>query len=107
MDTRQVSRTLEVCHLGPNQPPWVLLNEQLIDATRLMQYAFDDFTISQVAKALGKAADGAKYANRSRGFELVWNPDTTIADDDQIRGFMQVYTLVPRPTTWLTPLPLW
>ncbi|TDL23291.1 glycoside hydrolase family 92 protein [Rickenella mellea] len=62
-DTRQVSRTLE--------------------------YSFDDFSISQVAKAMGKKADSAKYAKRSRGFELVWNPETTIENGEGILGFMQ------------------
>ncbi len=62
---------------------------------REQQYAFDDFTISQVAKGLGKLWDGELYANRSKGFELVWNPNTTIQDDDfldieGIQGFFQV-----------------
>ena len=39
--------------------------------------------------------DFLTYANRSRGFELVWNPETTILDEDEqevvgIKGFMQV-----------------
>ncbi|KAI5117324.1 hypothetical protein M0805_002339 [Coniferiporia weirii] len=68
MDTRQVSRTLE--------------------------YSYDDFTISQVAKEMGLTEDWKKYANRSRGFELVWNAETTIRDTEErkvegIRGFMQ------------------
>ncbi|KLO11779.1 glycoside hydrolase family 92 protein [Schizopora paradoxa] len=68
LDSRQVSRTLE--------------------------YAFDDFTISQVAKGVGKLWDGELYSNRSKGYELVWNPNTTIQDDDfvdieGIKGFFQ------------------
>ncbi|KAH8104929.1 glycoside hydrolase family 92 protein [Phellopilus nigrolimitatus] len=58
MTTRQVSRTLE--------------------------YSFGDFAISQVARGMGVIDDWQKYSNRSRGFELVWNPETTIND-----GFMQ------------------
>lgn len=39
--------------------------------------------------------DFKKYANRSRGYELVWNAETTILDEDErevegIKGFMQV-----------------
>lgn len=65
------------------------------DLTEAVQYAYDDFTISQVAKGMGKADDGELYANRSRGFELVWNADTIIRDDNSmdiegIKGFMQV-----------------
>jgi putative alpha-1,2-mannosidase len=48
-----------------------------------------------VAKAMGIDEDAAKYANRSRGFEYMWDPTTPILDDDGkevkgIRGFMQV-----------------
>ena len=44
---------------------------------------------------MGKDTDAAKYANRSRGFALVWEPNTPILDNlerevEGIRGFMQV-----------------
>ncbi len=73
------------------------------------QYAFDDFTISQVAKALGKTSDGQKvayillqapdllfslpslqYAQRSENFNHVWNANTTFPGRKDIAGFMQV-----------------
>jgi putative alpha-1,2-mannosidase len=66
----------------------------------LLQYSFDDFTISQVAQLLGKEEDAKKYQNRSKGFELVWNPETVLQQQDTesdldvevkgIKGFMQV-----------------
>lgn len=42
-----------------------------------------------------KKGDEAKYVERSRGFELVWNPETRILDENNeevegIHGFMQV-----------------
>ena len=45
---------------------------------------------------MGNIKDWQKYSNRSRGFEWVWNPNTTIQDaNDQviegIHGFMQVW----------------
>ena len=63
------------------------------------QYAFNDFTISQVSRELGLIEDWQKYQNRSRGWENLWNPDTVIPDiaNEQevegIRGFMQVSLL--------------
>jgi putative alpha-1,2-mannosidase len=59
------------------------------------QYAFDDFTIAQVARAMGKNEEMTKYLNRSKGFEHVWNPETNIKGLDghivpYIKGFMQV-----------------
>jgi putative alpha-1,2-mannosidase len=40
---------------------------------------------------MGNAEDGQKYAARAGNFANVWNPDTTVPDDDTgIVGFMQV-----------------
>ena len=50
MLTRQVSRTLEVCPLPI--PMWACADWE--------QYAFDDFTIAMVAKALGKEEEEEK-----------------------------------------------
>ncbi|KAI0703899.1 glycoside hydrolase family 92 protein [Cerioporus squamosus] len=57
--------------------------------SRTLEYAFDDFTISQVAKALGKTNDGRKYAQRSENFNNVWNANTTFPGRKDIAGFMQ------------------
>jgi len=66
--------------------------------SRTLEYSFDDFAISQVAQLLGKLDDTHKYQNRSRGFELVWNPETPLFQQnenkedrmvDGIKGFMQ------------------
>ena len=51
-NSKQVSRTLEVNTVTISLP----LNDEL----NIPQYAFDDFTISQVAKALGHTSDGKK-----------------------------------------------
>lgn len=50
-NTKQVSRTLEVGSLTPRSVTATLIP---------LQYSFDDFSISQVAKTIGKTADGAK-----------------------------------------------
>jgi hypothetical protein len=75
-----------------------------------LQYAFDDFTISQVAQLLGKEDDTRKYQNRSRGFELVWNSETRLFQQEKngrdrvvrgIKGFMQVCHF-PTDKLWAT-----
>ncbi|KAI0752421.1 glycoside hydrolase family 92 protein [Daedaleopsis nitida] len=63
--------------------------------SRTLEYAFDDFTISQVAKALGKTSDAKKaipligYAQRAANFLNVWNGNVTFPGNDDIVGFMQ------------------
>ncbi|CDO77723.1 Glycoside Hydrolase Family 92 protein [Trametes cinnabarina] len=49
--------------------------------SRTLEYAFDDFTISQVAKV--------QYAQRSENFLNVWNPNVTFPGEKDIKGFMQ------------------
>lgn len=49
-----------------------------------LEYAYNDFSIAQVAKGLGKNADYQKYLNRSKSWENLW--DTTKIDHDY-RGF--------------------
>lgn len=38
-----------------------------------MEYAQNDFAISQVAKGLGKTTEAARYRNRSKQWENLWN----------------------------------
>ncbi|KAL4242836.1 Peptide-N(4)-(N-acetyl-beta-glucosaminyl)asparagine amidase [Abortiporus biennis] len=57
--------------------------------SRTLEYAFDDFAVSQVAKILGNTSDGAKYAQRAGNFINVWNPRTTVPGNETIVGMMQ------------------
>ncbi|KAJ6582482.1 glycoside hydrolase family 92 protein [Mycena vulgaris] len=57
--------------------------------SRALEYAFDDFAISQVAKVLGKAADAKKYASRAQNYLNSWNPNITVPDVSDVAGFMQ------------------
>ncbi|KAI8996644.1 glycoside hydrolase family 92 protein [Trametes punicea] len=57
--------------------------------SRTLEYAFDDFTISQVAKVLGRTDDAKKYAQRSENSFNVWNPNVTFPGRKDIVGFMQ------------------
>ena len=55
--------------------------------------------------------DAEKYANRSRGFEYVWDSTVPILDDENkevkgIRGFMQVCRLLKSHGGLLTKIHL-
>ncbi|KAL7623300.1 hypothetical protein AAE478_006981 [Parahypoxylon ruwenzoriense] len=54
--------------------------------SRTVEYAYNDFCISQVAEALGKQADYEKYTERSGNWINLYNPDQT---DRGFSGFLQ------------------
>jgi predicted alpha-1,2-mannosidase len=43
-------------------------------ASRTLEYAYDDFAVSEVARALGKTEDAAKYLKRSANWTNLWDP---------------------------------
>ncbi|OJT03621.1 hypothetical protein TRAPUB_5649 [Trametes pubescens] len=57
--------------------------------SRALEYAFGDFAISQVAKALNKTADGEKYAKRAGNFVNVWNANVSVPGNVSIVGMVQ------------------
>ncbi|OBZ76244.1 hypothetical protein A0H81_02953 [Grifola frondosa] len=70
------------------QDVWEKSGTNTKQVSRTLEYAFDDFAVSQVAKILGNTADGAKYAQRAGNFANVWNPNTTVPGSN-IVGMMQ------------------
>jgi predicted alpha-1,2-mannosidase len=48
-------------------------------ASRTVEYAFDDFCVAQVARALGKLAESRKYLRRSKNWANVWSAETRSA----------------------------
>jgi predicted alpha-1,2-mannosidase len=44
-------------------------------ASRTLEYAYDDFCISEVARALGKTVDAEKFLERSRDWARLWDPE--------------------------------
>ncbi|RDB16520.1 hypothetical protein Hypma_002899 [Hypsizygus marmoreus] len=58
-------------------------------ASRTLEHAFNDFTISQVSKILGKADDAEKYSKRAGNFANVWNPNITVPGGPGILGMVQ------------------
>ncbi|MFN2499123.1 MAG: GH92 family glycosyl hydrolase [Pyrinomonadaceae bacterium] len=47
--------------------------------SRTVEYAYDDFCVAQVAKALGRTADHRKYLKRSKNWMNVWSDETRSA----------------------------
>ncbi|CAG8957363.1 hypothetical protein HYFRA_00010789 [Hymenoscyphus fraxineus] len=64
-------------------------------ASRAVEYAYNDFSLSQVANGLEKTDDAAKYFNRSRNWRNHWNPEQTALG---FKGFV-----VPRNETSFLP----
>jgi len=65
--------------------------------SRTVEYAYDDFAISELACALGKPKDAALYASRTHNFEHLWDKDMTAQG---FKGFLR-----PRKPdgTWADP----
>ncbi|KAF9243817.1 glycoside hydrolase family 92 protein [Melanogaster broomeanus] len=57
--------------------------------SRTLEYAFNDFTISQVAKLLNKRDDSTKYQQRAGNFLNVWNHNVSLPGYPEIKGMMQ------------------
>ena len=51
---------------------YMSLNETR-SASRTLEYAYDDFAISEVAQALGKTDDAARFRARSGGWQKLWD----------------------------------
>jgi putative alpha-1,2-mannosidase len=55
-------------------------------ASRLLEYAYNDFDIGLVAQGLNKTAEMAHYFNKSGDWFNIWNPD---AEHSGFKGFIQ------------------
>jgi putative alpha-1,2-mannosidase len=61
-------------------------NDFFRSASRLLEYAYNDFGIGLVAKGLGKTDDVAHYFNKSGDWFNLWNPN---ASNTGFSGFIQ------------------
>ncbi|KAG0151539.1 hypothetical protein CROQUDRAFT_719745 [Cronartium quercuum f. sp. fusiforme G11] len=59
---------------------------QTREASRTLEYAFNDFGISQVSQLLGHNEDAKKYEDRSLWYRNIWDPTVT---SDGFKGFFQ------------------
>ena len=82
--------------------------------SRTLEYAFDDFVLSEVARRLGKTADAAELAYRSKNYRNVIDPSTGYAQgrhadgrfltDDNAFDFAKFITEgAPCHYTWYVP----
>lgn len=55
--------------------------------SRTVEYAYDDFCISQMSQALGHTEDAQKYKQRSMNWVNVYNPSSTSAINGTSTGF--------------------
>ncbi|KAJ7352022.1 alpha-1,2-mannosidase, putative subfamily [Mycena albidolilacea] len=55
-------------------------------ASRLLEYAYNDFDIALVAQGLNKTAEMVHYFNKSADWYNIWNPD---AEHSGFKGFIQ------------------
>jgi predicted alpha-1,2-mannosidase len=54
---------------------WVSFDEEDESLSKTLEYAYDDWAIAQMAKALGKTGDYDYFMKRSTNFKNVYNPE--------------------------------
>ncbi|KAF5338528.1 hypothetical protein D9611_013248 [Ephemerocybe angulata] len=59
---------------------------QTREGSRTLEYAFEDFSLRQVAQLLGKPEDVEKYTNRSLSYRNIWDKFVV---SDGFKGFFQ------------------
>jgi predicted alpha-1,2-mannosidase len=79
-----------------NEKGYITLADER-SGSRTAEYSYDDFTISEVARGLGKMKEAALYASRTHNFENLWDKDMTA---EGFKGFLR-----PRKPdgTWAAP----
>lgn len=55
---------------------WVPCDQENESVSKTLEYAFDDYCIAQMAKALGKQEDYAYFAKRASSYKNVFDPST-------------------------------
>ncbi len=79
-----------------NEKGYITLADER-SGSRIAEYSYDDFAISEVACGLGKPKEAALYASRTHNFEHLWDKDMTA---EGFHGFLR-----PRNPdgTWAPP----
>ncbi len=78
---------------------------QARSASRTLEYAYDDFAISEVARALGKDDDARRYLARSGGWKKLWDADLgcirpRYADGKALENFTCAYLYPDMSMPW-------
>ncbi|HEY3997862.1 MAG TPA: GH92 family glycosyl hydrolase [Candidatus Xenobia bacterium] len=55
-------------------------------ASRTLEYAYDDFCAAEVAQAVGRRADAARYLARSRNWRNLWDPEYQVVRPRHLDG---------------------
>ena len=55
---------------------WVPFDQENEAVSKTLEYAYDDFTIAQMAKALGKMDDYAYFMKRAASYKNIYDPET-------------------------------
>jgi predicted alpha-1,2-mannosidase len=63
--------------------------------SRTLEYAYDDYTVSVIAKILGKEDDAKYFLERSKNYKNIWNEDTLFMDAKYENG-----TWCRNPSVW-------
>ena len=74
-------------------------NEQI---SRTLDYAYDDFVLAEVAKALGKADDAAMFRKRAQNYRNVIDPETGFARGRHADGSWITPFDPSKPATYVT-----
>lgn len=73
-------------------------------ASRTMEYAYDDFCVSEVAKASGHADAAARYLRRSRNWRTLWDPTTKAVRPRHVDGtWLEPFDRTRRSGSWTGP----
>ncbi|MBW0562385.1 hypothetical protein O181_102100, partial [Austropuccinia psidii MF-1] len=83
---RQISIYKEYGYLAHGAMDTNSTGRETREASRTLEYAFNDFAISRVAQLLGHTEDAKTYENRSLWYRNVWDPE---AEAEGFKGFVQ------------------
>ncbi len=68
-----------------NEKGYITLADER-SGSRIVEYSYDDFAISEVACGLGKPKEATLYASRAHNFEHLWDKDMTV---EGFKGFLR------------------
>lgn len=59
--------------------------------SKMLEYAYDDWCIAQMAKILGRQSDYQQFTARARSFENIFDPETGFMRPKQNGGFVKAF----------------
>lgn len=71
---------------------YISMEDENESVSKTLEYAYDDWCIAQMAKLLKKDADYAKYSERARNFENLFDPATGFMRPKNNGGFVSPFS---------------